>query len=119
MCAIKPGDTLMAMDLTCGGHLSHGSPSNFSGKLYKAVHYGVDRETEMIDYDRVADIARKEKPRLIVAGGSSYPRRLDFEAFRRIADEVGALLMVDMAHFGLSLIHISEPTRLGMISYAV
>lgn len=100
MCAIKPGDTLMAMDLTCGGHLSHGSPSNFSGKLYKAVHYGVDRETEMIDYDRVADIARKEKPRLIVAGGSSYPRRLDFEAFRRIADEVGALLMVDMAHFG-------------------
>ena len=100
MCAIKPGDTLMAMDLTCGGHLSHGSPSNFSGKLYKAVHYGVDRETEMIDYDRVADIARKEKPRLIVAGGSSYPRRLDFEAFRRIADEVGALLIVDMAHFG-------------------
>ena len=100
MCAIKPGDTLMAMDLTCGGHLSHGSPSNFSGKLYKAVHYGVDRETEMIDYDRVADIARKEKPRLIVAGGSSYPRRLDFEAFRRIADEVGALLMFDMAHFG-------------------
>lgn len=100
MCAIKPGDTLMAMDLTCGGHLSHGSPSNFSGMLYKAVYYGVDRETEMIDYDRVADIARKEKPRLIVAGGSSYPRCLDFEAFRRIADEVGALLMVDMAHFG-------------------
>jgi glycine hydroxymethyltransferase len=100
MSAIKPGDTLMSMDLTCGGHLSHGSPSNFSGMLYRAVHYGVDRETELIDYDQVADMARKEKPRLIVAGGSSYPRRLDFEAFRRIADDVGALLMVDMAHFG-------------------
>lgn len=100
MCSLKPGDTMMAMDLTCGGHLSHGASSSFSGKLYKAVHYGVDRETEMIDYDLVAEIARKEEPRLIVAGCSSYPRRLDFEAFRRIADDVGALLMVDMAHFG-------------------
>ena len=100
MSAIKTGDTIMAMDLSCGGHLSHGSPSNFSGKLYRAVCYGVDRETELIDYDRVADIAKKEEPRLIVAGASSYPRRLDFEAFRRIADDAGALLMVDMAHFG-------------------
>ena len=100
MCMLEPGDKLMAMDLSCGGHLSHGSPSNFSGKLYRAVCYGVDRETELIDYDSVADIARREKPRLIVAGASSYPRRLDFEAFRSIADDVGALLMVDMAHFG-------------------
>jgi glycine hydroxymethyltransferase len=100
MCAIKGGDTLMAMDLSCGGHLSHGSRSSFSGQMYRPVCYGVDRETELIDYDRVADIARKEKPRLIVAGASSYPRRLDFEAFRAIADDVGALLMVDMAHFG-------------------
>ena len=100
MCALQPGDTLMAMDLTCGGHLSHGAPSNFSGILYRAVHYGVDRKTEMIDYDQVSEIAAKTRPRLIVAGGSSYPRRLDFEAFRRIADDVGALLMVDMAHFG-------------------
>lgn len=98
--AIKPGETLMAMDLRCGGHLTHGSASNFSGMLYRVVHYGVDRESERLDYDDIAAIARAEKPRIIVAGGSSYSRVIDVEAFRRIADEVGALLMVDMAHFG-------------------
>lgn len=98
-CALEPGDTLMAMDLTCGGHLTHGAGFNFSGLLYRAVHYGVDRKTERIDYDRVAAIAAKERPGLIIAGGSSYPRTIDFKAFRDIADSVGALLMVDMAHF--------------------
>jgi glycine hydroxymethyltransferase len=98
--AIKPGETLMAMDLRCGGHLTHGSPANFSGMLYRTVHYSLDRKTEALDYDRIAEIARVERPRIIVAGGSSYPRKLDFEAFRSIADEVGAVLMVDMAHFG-------------------
>jgi glycine hydroxymethyltransferase len=88
------------MDLRCGGHLTHGSTANFSGMFYRAVHYGVDRATEMLDYDQVADIARHEKPRVIVAGASAYPRKIDFEAFRRIADSVGAMLMVDMAHFG-------------------
>ena len=98
--AIMPGETLMAMDLRCGGHLTHGSTANFSGILYRVVHYGLDRKTEVLDYDAIAEIARVEKPRIIVAGGSSYPRKIDFAAFREIADEVGAALMVDMAHFG-------------------
>ncbi|MHB8896521.1 MAG: serine hydroxymethyltransferase, partial [Candidatus Geothermincolia bacterium] len=98
--AIKPGETLMAMDLRCGGHLTHGSAANFSGQLYRVVHYGLDRKTEVLDYDSIEHLARTEKPRIIVAGGSSYPRKIDFDAFRRIADDVGAKLMVDMAHFG-------------------
>lgn len=97
--ALKPGDKLMAMDLKCGGHLTHGSPANFSGKLFDVTHYGVDRKTEEIDYDVVADIAKAESPKLIVAGASAYPKKLDFKAFREIADSVGAALMVDMAHF--------------------
>jgi len=97
---IKPGETLMAMDLRCGGHLTHGSTANFSGMLYRVVHYGLDRKTETLDYDAIAEIARVERPRIIVAGGSSYSRKIDFAAFRSIADEVGAALMVDMAHFG-------------------
>ncbi|HEY5494688.1 MAG TPA: serine hydroxymethyltransferase [Candidatus Anoxymicrobiaceae bacterium] len=97
---MKPGETLMAMDLRCGGHLTHGSTGNFSGQLYRVVHYGLDPKTEVLDYDAIAQIARAENPRLIVAGGSSYPRKIDFAAFRSIADEVGAALMVDMAHFG-------------------
>jgi glycine hydroxymethyltransferase len=100
MTVLEPGDTLLAMDLRCGGHLTHGSPANFSGRLFRAVHYGVDPDTEVLDYDRIAEIAKAEKPRLIVAGASAYPRSLDFKAFREIADGVGALLMVDMAHFG-------------------
>lgn len=100
MTVLKPGETLMAMDLRCGGHLTHGSPSNFSGRLYRTVHYGVDRETEVIDYGEVARLAEAERPRVIMAGASSYSRTLDFAAFREIADSVGALLIVDMAHFG-------------------
>ncbi len=100
MTVLEPGETLMAMDLRCGGHLTHGSPANFSGRLYRTVHYGVDRETEVIDYGEVARLAEAERPRVIMAGASSYSRTLDFAAFREIADSVGALLMVDMAHFG-------------------
>jgi len=98
--SIKPGETVLAMDLRCGGHLTHGSAANFSGMLYRVVHYGVDKKTEKLDFDSIAALARAEKPRLIVAGASAYPRTLDFAAFRAIADEVGAMLMVDMAHFG-------------------
>jgi len=97
--ALKAGDTIMAMDLACGGHLTHGAAFNFSGILYRPVHYGVDRRTETLDYDQIQAIASRERPSLIIAGGSSYPRTIDFKAFREIADRVGALLMVDMAHF--------------------
>ena len=95
---INPGDSILSMDLAHGGHLSHGLPSSFSGRLFKIAHYGVSRETEVIDYDQVAKIAEKHRPKLIIAGASAYPRILDFACFRRIADEVGAYLMVDMAH---------------------
>ncbi len=99
MTALQPGDKLMAMDLRCGGHLTHGSPANFSGIFYEAVHYGLNKDTETLDYDAIRELAKREKPRLIVAGASAYPRTIDFQAFRDIADEVGAMLMVDMAHF--------------------
>ncbi len=95
---LKPGDVVMGMSLTHGGHLTHGSPVNMSGKLYKFISYGVDKETERIDYDEVERIARENKPKMIVAGASAYSREIDFEKFRRIADVVGAYLMVDMAH---------------------
>ncbi|WP_407928952.1 MULTISPECIES: serine hydroxymethyltransferase [Heliobacterium] len=95
---LEPGDTVLGMNLAHGGHLTHGSPVNISGKYYNFVAYGVDKETGMIDYDEVARIAREAKPKLIVAGASAYPRTLDFARFRAIADEVGALFMVDMAH---------------------
>lgn len=98
MTVLKPGDTVLGMNLSAGGHLTHGHPLNFSGTLYRFVDYGVDPQTEMIDYDEVLEIAKKEKPRLIVVGASAYPRIIDFARFRTIADEVGALLMVDMAH---------------------
>src|SRR5699024_1560213 len=96
---LKPGDTYLGMDLSHGGHLTHGSPVNFSGKLYNVVPYGVDKETERIDYDRIRELALEHKPKMIIAGYSAYPRELDFEKFREIADEVDAYLMVDMAHF--------------------
>ncbi len=96
---LKPGDTIMGMDLAHGGHLTHGSPVNFSGSLYKVVSYGVTRETQTIDYDEVARIARENRPKLLIAGASAYPRLWDFERFRAIADEVGAFLLTDMAHF--------------------
>jgi Glycine/serine hydroxymethyltransferase len=95
---LEPGDTIMGMNLAHGGHLTHGSPVNISGKYFKIVSYGVDADTGYIDYDEVRRLAREFKPKLIVAGASAYPRVIDFEKFREIADEVGAYLMVDMAH---------------------
>ncbi|WP_028841764.1 serine hydroxymethyltransferase [Thermodesulfobacterium hveragerdense] len=95
---LTPGDTILSMNLSHGGHLSHGASVNFSGKLYKIVHYGVSRETETIDYDEVRRLALEHKPKIIVAGASAYPRTIDFEAFYQISQEVGAFLMVDMAH---------------------
>jgi len=96
--ALQPGDTYLALSLSEGGHLTHGSPVNFSGMLYRPVHYGVSPETGRIDYDQVQRLAEEHRPKLIVAGASCYARVLDFERFRAIADSVGALLMVDMAH---------------------
>lgn len=95
---LKPGDTILGMDLAHGGHLSHGAPVNFSGRLYHAVTYGVDRRTEEVDFDVVAELARQHRPKMIIAGASSYPRTLDFGRFAEIAREVGGYLMVDMAH---------------------
>ncbi|MBW6509231.1 MAG: serine hydroxymethyltransferase [Desulfuromonadales bacterium] len=98
MATCAPGDTVLGMNLAHGGHLTHGSPVNFSGKLYNIVAYGVKAETGTIDYEEVARLAHEHRPKLIVVGASAYPREIDFPAFRRIADEVGALVMVDMAH---------------------
>lgn len=95
---LEYGDTVLGMSLDQGGHLSHGSRVNFSSKLYRFVHYGVDRDTEQLDYDQIGRLALTHKPKLIVAGASSYPRVIDFKRFRQIADRVGAMLMVDMAH---------------------
>ena len=96
--ALAPGDLILGMNLSHGGHLTHGSPVNFSGRLYKVVFYGVDRDTGIIDYDQVLDMAREHRPKMIVAGASAYARVIDFFRFREIADDVGAALMVDMAH---------------------
>lgn len=96
--ALKPGDTVLGMNLSHGGHLTHGSSVNFSGVDYNFVAYGVDKKTEKIDYDVVRELAREHKPTLIIAGASAYSRIIDFEEFKAIADEVGAKLMVDMAH---------------------
>ncbi len=95
---LNPGDTILSMNLAHGGHLSHGASVSFSGRLFNVVHYGVDKESETIDFDQVARLAREHRPKLIVAGASAYPRTIDFATFRMIADEVGAYLMVDMAH---------------------
>ena len=96
---LKPGDTVMGMSLAAGGHLTHGAAPNLSGKWFRAVQYGVRRDDARIDFDEVERLAKAEKPKLIIAGGSAYPRIIDFARFRKIADEVGAYLMVDMAHF--------------------
>ncbi|MEO6326336.1 MAG: serine hydroxymethyltransferase [Thermoanaerobaculia bacterium] len=96
--ALKPGDTLLGMSLAHGGHLTHGHPLSLSGKLYRVVSYGVTKDTERLDYDELQRVAEAEKPKLIIAGASAYPRVLDFPRFRQVADSVGALLMVDMAH---------------------
>ena len=95
---LKPGDTVMALDLNQGGHLTHGSPVNFSGKLYRFVHYGVDPQTEVLDLEQIGQQAREAHPKLIVTGATAYPRFWDFAAFRRMADEAGALLMADVSH---------------------
>jgi len=99
MALMRPGDTFMGLNLAAGGHLTHGSPANMSGKWFTVVPYGVRRDDHRIDFDEVARLAREHQPKLIIAGGSAYPRVIDFRRFRQIADEVGAYLMVDMAHF--------------------
>lgn len=99
MAVMKPGDTFMGLDLAAGGHLTHGASVNQSGKWFNVVSYGVKRDTHLIDYEQMEELARKHKPKLIIAGGSAYPRVIDFARFRKIADEVGAVFMVDMAHY--------------------
>ncbi len=96
---LQPGDTILGMNLAHGGHLTHGHPLNFSGKLYKVVAYGVRKDDELIDYDEVARLAEEHKPKLIIAGASAYARVIDFPRFRQIADSVGAVFLVDMAHY--------------------
>ena len=96
---LQPGDTILGLNLAHGGHLTHGHPLNFSGKTYKIVPYGVTKESETIDYDELERIAEREHPKLIIGGGSAYPRIIDFARMRQIADKVGALYLVDMAHF--------------------
>jgi glycine hydroxymethyltransferase len=95
---LNPKDKIMSQDLSQGGHLSHGSPVNITGKWYTITHYGVDKETEMLDYGAIGELARKEKPKMIVCGASAYPREIDFKAFKEIADDVGAYCMADIAH---------------------
>tara|TARA_Y100000766_G_C18857713_1_gene581601 strand:+ start:110 stop:1381 length:1272 start_codon:yes stop_codon:yes gene_type:complete len=95
---LKPGDTILGMDLSHGGHLTHGSPVNMSGKWFNAVHYGVDKVTNKLNFDEIRDIALATKPKLIICGFSAYPRIIDFESFRKVADEIGAFLMADIAH---------------------
>jgi glycine hydroxymethyltransferase len=99
MAVLRPGDTLLSLELSHGGHLTHGLKVNFSGRLYTIVHYGVDRETNLVDYDEVLRLAREHRPKLIVCGGSAYPRAVEADRFREIADDVGARLLTDMAHF--------------------
>ena len=99
MSLMKPGDTFLAMDLASGGHLTHGAKPNLSGKWFNAIHYGVNRETEIIDYSQVEELAKLHNPKVIIAGGSAVPRQINFKEFKRIAELVGAYLMVDMAHF--------------------
>src|SRR5581483_3448814 len=96
---LQPGDTILGLNLAHGGHLTHGHHLNFSGKTYRVVPYGVTRESETIDYDVLEDLAEKERPKMIIGGGSAYPRIIDFARMRKIADKVGAIYLVDMAHF--------------------
>ncbi|MCI5675149.1 MAG: serine hydroxymethyltransferase [Ezakiella sp.] len=114
---LEPGDKVMGMNLSEGGHLTHGSPVNISGKYFNFVAYGVDSETETINYDEVAEIAKKEKPKLIVAGASAYPRIIDFKKFREIADSIGALFMVDMAHIAGLVAAGLHPSPIGVADF--
>ena len=114
---LDPGDIILGMDLSHGGHLTHGSPANFSGKLFRTVFYGLHPKTEQIDYDQVADLARKHKPKMIVAGASAYPRLIDFSRFKEIAREQGAYLMVDMAHIAGLVATGLHPTPVGLADF--
>jgi len=113
MAVMQAGDSFLGMDLAQGGHLTHGSPVNFSGFLYKALHYGLDPKTEMIDYNAVADIAKKERPKMIIAGASAYPRFIDFKVISEIAKSIDAVFMVDMAHIAGLVAAGVHPTPVG------
>ncbi|MDQ7834910.1 MAG: serine hydroxymethyltransferase [Humidesulfovibrio sp.] len=115
--ACKPGDTVLGMNLAHGGHLTHGSPVNFSGKLFNIVSYGVNKDTQTIDYDELEKIAKESKPKMIIAGASAYPRTIDFKRFRKIADEVGAVLMADVAHIAGLIATDLHPTSIGQAHY--
>ena len=115
--AVQPGDTVLGMNLSHGGHLSHGSPANFSGKFYKIVPYGVDKETETIDFAELEKLAKEHKPKMIVVGASAYPRTLDFTRFRKIADEVGAVIMADIAHIAGMVAVGLHPTPVPVCEY--
>lgn len=113
----KPGDTILGMDLSHGGHLTHGSPVNFSGTIFKAAHYGLDPQTHRINYDTVRTVARETRPTVLIAGYSAYPRELDFAKFREIASEVGATLVVDMAHFAGLVAAGVHPSPVGLADF--
>lgn len=114
MAVLKPGEKFLGMDLAQGGHLTHGSPVNFSGKLYEAIHYGLDSKTETIDYNALEDIAKKERPKLIIAGASAYPRTIDFQAMAQIAKSINAVFMVDMAHIAGLVAAGLHPSPIGI-----
>ena len=114
MAVLKPGEKFLGMDLAQGGHLTHGSPVNFSGKLFQAIHYGLDSKTETIDYNALEDIAKKERPRLIIAGASAYPRTIDFQAMAQIAKSIDAVFMVDMAHIAGLVAAGLHPSPIGI-----
>ena len=115
--AIRLGDKILSMKLNQGGHLSHGSPVSFTGKFYQVAQYGVDPKTEVLDYGMVAEMAKKEKPQIIVCGASAYPRTIDFKAFQEIADDVGAVCMADIAHIAGLVATGQHPTSVGVVDY--
>ncbi len=114
---LEPGDTILSMDLAHGGHLSHGAKVSFSGRLFNVVHYGVDRESETIDFEQVERLAQEHRPKMIVAGASAYPRTIDFNRFKMIADSVGAYLMVDMAHIAGLVASGNHPSPVGIADF--
>jgi glycine hydroxymethyltransferase len=117
MAALEPGDKVMGMDLSEGGHLTHGSPVNFSGKLYNFVSYGLNHETELLDYDQIERLAQEHKPKMIIAGASAYPRVIDFKKIRKICDDIGALMLVDMAHIAGLVAAGVHPSPVGIADF--
>jgi glycine hydroxymethyltransferase len=115
---LNPGDTLLSMKLSHGGHLSHGDPASITGRVYRFSHYGVNPETERLDYDVIRDMARKLRPRMLVAGASSYPRLIEYDTLRAIAEEVSAYLLVDMAHRGLVAARVIEPRPHPLVTFS-